>query len=371
MKVRTAQLNDLDSLNTLEAQLFDGDRISPRQMRRFIKSPQSVLFLAEEEGRTAGYGLVLFHRGTQLARLYSLAVDPDFRGRRLAQQLLAACETAALENGFNTLRLEVRHDNLPARNLYEKCGYSPLKVLIHYYDDLADGIRMQKRLTPVESKWLLPLPLYVQTTPFTCGPACLMMSLAYLQPGYQPSRQLEMQLWREATTIFMASGHGGCSGHGLALAANRRGCRVELWAQSQSTPFIDSVRDPKKKEIIELVHLDFCQQLDDAGVAVVEAMPSVPQIEAWLRQGCCLLMLISTYRFNGCKEPHWILLTGVSEQFFFFHDPFAEDRADSGHRAHVPLTKAGLSQVLGFGRQKQTACVVLRPDTLTITPPEG
>lgn len=370
MIVRIALLNDLASLNTLEAQLFDGDRIAPRQMRRFIKSPQSVLFVAEEEGRITGYGLVLFHRGTQLARLYSLAVDPEFRGRHIAQQLLAACEAAALENGFNTLRLEVRNDNHAARNLYEKCGYKPLKVLIHYYDDLADGIRMQKRLSPVEAKHLLPLPLYVQTTPFTCGPSCLMMSLSYLDPDFQPSRQLELQLWREATTIFMASGHGGCSGHGLAMAAHRRGCDVELWAQSKSTPFIDSVRDPKKKDIIELVHLDFCQQLEEAAVPVVDAMPSVEQIEIWLKQGMCLLMLISTYRFNGCKEPHWIVLSGVSEQFFFFHDPYAEDRADSSHRAHIPLNKAGLSQILGFGRQKHTACVVLRP-VAGITPLAG
>ncbi|MFZ6043843.1 peptidase C39 family protein, partial [Vibrio natriegens] len=111
---------------------------------------------------------------------------------------------------------------------------------------------------------------------------------SYLDPDFQPSRQLELQLWREATTIFMASGHGGCSGHGLAMAAHRRGCDVELWAQSKSTPFIDSVRDPKKKDIIELVHLDFCQQLEEAAVPVVDAMPSVEQIETWLKQGMCL-----------------------------------------------------------------------------------
>ena len=46
---------------------------------------------------------------------------------------------------------------------------------------------------------------------------------SYLDKTFEPTRIQEMQLWREATTIFMAAGHGGCSGQGLALAATRRG----------------------------------------------------------------------------------------------------------------------------------------------------
>jgi len=38
--------------------------------------------------------------------------------------------------------------------------------------------------------------------------------------AYQPSREEEINLWREATTIFMTSGHGGCHPIGLALAAS-------------------------------------------------------------------------------------------------------------------------------------------------------
>ncbi len=359
MKFRRATQQDLPALITLEAQVFSSDVIAPRQMKRFLLSQHSMVFVAVAEPHITGYALLLFHQGTQLSRLYSIAVNPEFRGQKIAQQLVEKCEQSALEQGSTTLRLEVRNDNLAAKNLYQKLGYKPLKTLIHYYDDLADGIRMQKRLTASLPKILLPMPLYIQTTPFTCGAACLLMAFSTLNKDFEPNRKEELQLWREATTIFMAAGHGGCSGHGLALAAKKRGFNVELWTRSDSTPFIDSVRDPNKKEVIDIVHQDFCQQVDALDIHHIIAPPNNQQIEAWIEQGKCILLLISTYRFNGYKEPHWIILSGMNEQFFFIHDPHTEAKHDVSSSASIPISKAGLAQILGFGKQKHTACVVV------------
>lgn len=100
--------------------------------------------MADAGDQLAGYALLLFHQGTQLSRLYSIAVKPEFRGQRIAQSLVEQCERAALDQGSTTLRLEVREDNTAALKLYEKMGYKTLKLLIHYYDDLCDGRRMQK-----------------------------------------------------------------------------------------------------------------------------------------------------------------------------------------------------------------------------------
>ncbi|WP_172565326.1 GNAT family N-acetyltransferase/peptidase C39 family protein [Vibrio navarrensis] len=361
MDFRVAKMTDLDALNRLEKELFTGDRIAPRQMKRFIQSEHAVLLVADSGQQLAGYALLLFHQGTQLSRLYSIAVRPDFRGQKIAQSLIELCERSAIEQGFTTLRLEVREDNTAAINLYQKLGYKTFKLLIHYYDDLCDGIRMQKRLAHYGPKTLLPMPLYVQTTPFTCGAACLLMAFAHHTPEFTPSRKEELQLWREATTIFMAAGHGGCSGHGLALAAARRGYHVELWSHSKSTPFIDSVRDENKKQVIEIVHQDFCQQLQEFDVSMIEAPPTQMQLEQWVSEGASVLLLISTYRFNGSKEPHWVLLSGMSEHFFFIHDPHAESEQDAIASAHVTVSKKALSQIIGFGKQKHTACVVIKP----------
>lgn len=360
MDFRLANSSDLTELNTLEHQLFDGDKISPRQMKRFLQSPHAMLFVADSGIGLAGYALLLFHQGTQLSRLYSIAVKPDFRGRGIAQQLIGQCERAALDQGATTLRLEVREDNISAINLYQKLGYKMLKFLVHYYDDLCDGRRMQKRLLPQGPKVQLPMPLYIQTTPFTCGAACLLMSFSCLDRDFEPSRTEELQLWREATTIFMAAGHGGCSAQGLALAAVRRGYSVELWTQSRSTPFIDSVRDPNKKQVIELVHQDFVRQLAELNVVDFNSAPTQQQLEEWISEGAAVLLLISTYRFTGEKGPHWIVLSGMSEKFFYIHDPHVDDQSEVVSSAFIPVGKSMLAQIVGFGKQKQIACVVIR-----------
>lgn len=359
MDIRLAKLADLTALNDLEFSLFDCDRVSPRQMKRFIQSPQDLIYVAVEQDEIVGYALLLFHQGTQLSRLYSIAVKPDFRGRGIARKLIEQCEHAALDQGFNTLRLEVREDNSSAIHLYEKMGYKTLRILIHYYDDLCDGRRMQKRLEPQGPTLQLAMPLYIQTTPFTCGPSCLLMSFSCLNKHYQPGRTEELQLWREATTIFMASGHGGCSGHGLALAAVKRGFDVQLWSRSDSTPFIDSVRDQNKKDIIELVHRDFCQQLEQTNVVMHDQPPTREHLESWLNQGKCVLLLISTYRFNGSKEPHWVCLSGMNDLFFFIHDPHADSESHVIGSAFVPVGKQVLSQIISFGKQKQISCIVI------------
>ncbi len=80
MDFRVAKIADLDALNRLERELFVGDRIAPRQMKRFIQSEHAVLLVADNGQQLAGYALLLFHQGTQLSRLYSIAVRPEFRG---------------------------------------------------------------------------------------------------------------------------------------------------------------------------------------------------------------------------------------------------------------------------------------------------
>lgn len=364
MDYRKATLSDLEALNLLEHQVFNTDMVSRRQMKRFIQSEHSLLLVAMEGECLAGYALLLFNQATQLSRLYSIAISPDFRGLGIANQLLLLCEQSAVEQGYIILRLEVREDNLSAIKLYEKHGFKKLETLIHYYDDLADGLRMQKRLGAPGPTHKLPMPLYVQTLPFTCGAACLLMSFAALGHPTPPTRKKEVQLWREATTVFMAGGHGGCSGQGLALAAHRRGFEVELWSHSKGVPFIHSVRDPIKKSVIELVHEDFVEQIDSEGIKVNAAPPTIRQMEEWLENGACVLLLISTYRFNGCKEPHWIALSGMNELFFYFHDPLVEKPRDAVDGAYIPVSKTALNQIVGFGKQKHTSCVVIYPKKL-------
>ena len=55
------------------------------------------------------------------------------------------------------------------------------------------------------------LPYYNQSTDFTCGPSSLMMAMTALDKSQAIDRAHELQLWREANTVFMGKGHPGSS----------------------------------------------------------------------------------------------------------------------------------------------------------------
>src|SRR5690606_24049417 len=148
------------------------------------------------------------------------------------------------------MRLEVSTANLGAIRLYEKLGYQQFGIYHDYYEDHADALRLQKRVaTYPHDDEHRTLPYYAQSTEFSCGPATLMMAMAALDPDYRPSRRDELQIWREATTIYMTSGHGGCGPHGLALAAWRRGYRARVFVSQQGPLFLEGVRRAQKKAL--------------------------------------------------------------------------------------------------------------------------
>lgn len=358
--IRVAVPDDLEALLALELSCFPGDRLSARQFRRFIKSDTSRTLIAEQDGQLLGYALVLFHHRTHLARLYSLAVAGAQRGQGIGHQLLAACEAAAVELGYLTLRLEVRQDNDEAKRLYLKQGYRPIRVLAHYYDDAADGVRLEKRLQPGQLPHLLPIPYYAQTLPFTCGPACLLMAQAALQPEFALSRRHEVQIWREATTVFMTTGHGGCSALGLALAAHRRGLHPSVWISQTRTPFLRGVRSDSKRQVMELVQSDFEQQLAEAGLIPTVRRPSLEELELELKSGHPVLVLISTWRLTGDKAPHWVVLIGMDAQFVFFHDPDVDSSRDRLASAmQVPVRRDDFYAMMQYGKERFSAALAL------------
>jgi len=90
--------------------------------------------------------VVFFRRGSSVARLYSLASQPESRGKGVGTALVEATEAAAKQRRCTTLRLEVRTDNASAIKLYERLGYRCIASLPGYYQDGADGWRYEKRL---------------------------------------------------------------------------------------------------------------------------------------------------------------------------------------------------------------------------------
>lgn len=361
IEIRPVQLEDLDALEALEKRTFEVDRLSRRSFRRWINSEHRAFKVALVDGVLAGYVLIILHRGTSLARLYSIAVDSAMRGRGLGRKLIEVAETASRAAGRIDMRLEVRKDNNAAIQLYEQLGYNRFGEYEDYYEDHEDAFRYQKRILKFdESHWQRPVPWYRQRTEFTCGPASLMMAMQALDKNVQPSLSEEIDLWREATTVFMTSGHGGCHPLGLAIAARKRGFKAEVWISGDQVLFIDSVRSEKKKEIIELAHNDFVAQAKKLKIPVHHSEVSQQQLSKALKKGGIPLVLISTWQLDGKRTPHWVVLSAVDDDFFYLHDSDPEEGLQTDLDCqYLPIARSDFDRMARFGRDRLRTAVII------------
>jgi len=148
VEFRPAIASDVDALAALERELFESDRISRVSFRRLVRRSSAAIVVARSDAALAGYCLLLFRERTRVARLYSLAVAAAFAGIGLGRALLEQAEDVAARRGCGELRLEVRRDNLKARALYEKAGYTLFGQRDSYYSDGEAALRFRKALTP-------------------------------------------------------------------------------------------------------------------------------------------------------------------------------------------------------------------------------
>lgn len=356
---RQANLEDIEGLIDIEEKCFSSDKLSRRSFRRFIVNQQSIFLICFHDDKVVGYLLIVFHRGTRLARLYSMAVLNEYRGLGISQKLLKDGENFAIEKGALYLRLEVNSTNHIAIALYKKLNFREFAFIEHYYEDKSDAIRMQKRIRHFSLKTVhKQVPWFKQNTPFTCGPAALMMAFAALDKNYQVTLEEELTLWREATTIFMTSGHGGCHPVGLALAAQARGFNAKVNINSSEPLFVDGVRSEDKKQIITSVHEHFIKQSQQKKISISFQETTATMLKAACDEGQISLVLISTYRLDRKKAPHWVVISGYDEQCFYLHDPDPDEKfQDHNDCQYMPIRFDDFERMSVFGASRMRTSI--------------
>jgi hypothetical protein len=192
-----------------------------------------------------------------------------------------------------------------------------------------------------------------------------MMAMQALRPEIELTRTLELRIWRESTTIFMTSGHGGCGPLGLALAAQRRGFSVEVFVNDPGVPLIDSVRSPEKKEVMRLVHEDMCAESERRGIPVQQGTLGIEDLQARWDRGVVPLVLISSYRIYREKFPHWVVVTGFDAHFVYCHDPYVdyENEETTLDSIDMPIRRHDFSQMARYGRAGLQAVVLVSLST--------
>jgi ribosomal protein S18 acetylase RimI-like enzyme len=151
--VRRARREDLAALLALESQ-FPTDRISRGSFCRLIARGHADIWVIEDQGTIRGNTVLLYRRNSRTARMYSLVVHPDYRGRGLGAQLMQAAERGALAKGCVALALEVRPDNTAAQELYRKHGYAMIGTRADFYQDHSPAVRMHKALNATKTRLL-------------------------------------------------------------------------------------------------------------------------------------------------------------------------------------------------------------------------
>jgi ribosomal protein S18 acetylase RimI-like enzyme len=362
VRVRKADRDDIDALIDLEHRVFATDRLSRRSLRRFLQSPAAEVIVAEHGARLAGNAIVLFRPRSLIARLYSIAVAPHMNGRGIAPMLLAAAEAAAFARDCRAIRLEVHVTNHAAVSRYRKSGYREFGRIRRYYDDGADALRFEKRLVPNLPAHAAAPPYFHQSTEFSCGPACIMMALGWADATFKPPPAFEFQLWREATTIFMSAGPGGCEPYGMAVALKRHGLEPEVYVSHAGPYFLDTVKSADKRRVMQVTQLAFQREAKALGIPTHLTPVSESVLMRAFDAGRVVIVLVSGYHMVPRGKPHWIFAFGRHGRHVLMHDPAAvrDDQGMAGAAETYAVPWTAFERVIHLGRERLSAAIVIR-----------
>ena len=90
-------------------------------------------FVGRYDDRVVAYGGIWVI--LEDSHVTTLAVDPEYRGRRFGEVLLLRLIDEAIERGAAWITLEVRESNVVAQRLYRKYGFTTVTMRNGYYSD--------------------------------------------------------------------------------------------------------------------------------------------------------------------------------------------------------------------------------------------
>ena len=141
IQIREFREGDTDALYDIALRSFD-EYFEPSVFSYFRTQWRTGQLVAcDVTGRPVG-----FIAGTRLesrkVRIMLFGVLPEYRNMGVGRQLLDAFRLRAMMEGNISIILEVRTTNEGARRFYRRNGFMETDILMHYYRDGGDGVRM-------------------------------------------------------------------------------------------------------------------------------------------------------------------------------------------------------------------------------------
>jgi GNAT superfamily N-acetyltransferase len=103
-----------------------------------VQTKNGAIFVAEIDRQIVGVVACLLVEGNEIEEtadanrhgyVTDIFVDPRYRGRGVAQRLLARAEEHLARTGATRLRINVLATNVKARRACEQCGFAPYEVM--------------------------------------------------------------------------------------------------------------------------------------------------------------------------------------------------------------------------------------------------
>lgn len=201
------------------------------------------------------------------------------------------------------------------------------------------------------------VPYMRQTSDFTCGGASLSMALAQAGRIDRLSRTIELDIWREATTIL------ACDPFGLALAASARGLTPTVTTSTDETLFLENVETEHEIDLRRYIQSSFREQSRYSGIQSSLHPFSVEDLAAVIRAGGAAIVLVDELLVHGQECPHWILVHGMEGDIFLAHDPWTEPSMGESwvDSYDLPLPPSALDQIAWTGSPRYRAMLTFNP----------
>ncbi len=141
--VRKMEVRDIEEVVIIEEKSFPIPWSKNAFEKEIKKNILAKYFVALWEDKIVAYGGMWFI--VDEAHVTNIAVDPDYRGKKIGKVLVEGMIKEAASLGMLKMTLEVRRGNLVAQNMYKTLGFLSCGVRPGYYQDNGeDAIIMWK-----------------------------------------------------------------------------------------------------------------------------------------------------------------------------------------------------------------------------------
>ncbi|MDH5605366.1 MAG: ribosomal protein S18-alanine N-acetyltransferase [Anaerolineae bacterium] len=151
--IRPMELSDIDKVVILDQLSFENPWPRRSYVFEITENHASHCWVVEARTKTGIgiVGMIVTWLIVDEVHVATLAVDPEFRRKGIASQLLSRALIDLKEKGAVSATLEVRKGNLSAQRLYERFGFEVVGRRPHYYHDNGeDALLMTVPILDVE-----------------------------------------------------------------------------------------------------------------------------------------------------------------------------------------------------------------------------